>query len=316
MSLSKSRKNEKSICPKCDEECKSKSDGLPCAGCEFWYHTKCINGMTNEFVENHDRLMHLNGGSSFICRVCCKIFSKFNGSFQEVFAKMTEIEKNADHSELEKAAMKEKIERLEAQLDQVRARIVVMEKDMEAGMQQAVKEVKEVVAAEMKQVEDKSSNIVLYGVPEPEGSNATERRESDEEEVRKVAEAIGVEVTGGISAKYRAGRFVEGAAKPRPMIVTIEDAEIRAKMLKNAPRLAQISDWKGVFIWEDLTKQQREESKKREDELRENARRMNEEAKNEGKTGGSYKVVGRGERRRVVWWWESRGAEAQRMARV
>ena len=57
---------------------------------------------------------------------------------------------------------------------------------------------------------------------------------------------------------------------------------------------------------EDLTKKQREENSKREAKLRKEAEEKNEEAKNDGRTGGSYKVKGRGEGRRVVWWWDSR----------
>ena len=70
--------------------------------------------------------------------------------------------------------------------------------------------------------------------------------------------------------------------------------------------LARATEWKGVFIWEDLTKKQREENSKREAELRMERDRMNDEAKNDGKTGGSYRIKGRGEGRRVVWWWDSR----------
>ena len=51
---------------------------------------------------------------------------------------------------------------------------------------------------------------------------------------------------------------------------------------------------------------QREEAREEEKRLREEAERRTEEAKNEGRSGGRFTVVGQRGRRRVVWW-EERG---------
>ena len=286
-------------------EVKSTGEGIPCSLCEYWTHTKCVKGITSEFIENHDGIMRLSGGSGYLHPGCRKAISKLNVNLKEQAAKVDELEKDADHAELERKAMKEKMERLEAQLDQVRAQMVALQKEIENGMEKAVQVVKEEVNVERRQMEEKASNIVLYGLVEAQGNDAKERKEKDEENVRKIAEAIGVEIAGSIDAKYRAGKRIEGA-KPRPLIVMIDDDETRINLLKKAPLLARAAEWKGVFIWEDLTKKQREENSKREAELRTERDRMNDEAKNEGKTGGSYRIKGRGEGRRVVWWWDSR----------
>ena len=106
--------------------------------------------------------------------------------------------------------MKEKMERLEAQLDQVRAQIVALQTEIEDGMEKPVKVVKEEVSVERRQMEEKASNIVLYGLMEAEGDDAKERKEKDEETVKKIALAIGVEIAGSIDAKYRAGKRIQG----------------------------------------------------------------------------------------------------------
>ena len=106
--------------------------------------------------------------------------------------------------------------------------------------------------------------------------------------------------------KFRAGRLreVEGEeeeSKPRPMVVRIEDDETRQRLLQNARKLAREEEWRKVFLSPDLTWQQREEARQEEKRLREEAERKTEEAKNGGREGGRYVVVGPRGRRRIVW---------------
>ena len=101
--------------------------------------------------------------------------------------------------------------------------------------------------------------------------------------------------------KFRAGKKQEEeGAKPRPLIVKIKNEEKREKIRKNARLLSRTPQWKTVFISEDLTWQQREEARKQEKSLREEADRKTEEARAEGKT-GKFRVVGPRGRRRMVW---------------
>ena len=90
------------------------------------------------------------------------------------------------------------------------------------------------------------------------------------------------------------------------MIVSIEDEETREKILNNARKLARMDEWKRVFISPDLTYKQREESRKDEKRLREEAEAKTNDAKNDGRTGGKYAVVGQRGKRRIVWMEERR----------
>ena len=101
-----------------------------------------------------------------------------------------------------------------------------------------------------------------------------------------------------------------GAARPRPMVVKIDDEETREKIVANARKLARKDGWKEVFVSRDLTYKQRMEANKLEDKLRKDAERMNDAAKNEGRQGGSFRVVGvRAKNRRVEWREDRRGAD-------
>ena len=65
----------------------------------------------------------------------------------------------------------------------------------------------EEVAAERKEMEDKASNIVIYGMKESEKSEREEQIKEEKENVKKMVEAIGVEVEEKeIVYRFRAGK--------------------------------------------------------------------------------------------------------------
>ena len=101
--------------------------------------------------------------------------------------------------------------------------------------------------------------------------------------------------------QFRAGRRGEEApVRPRPLIVRVTDDETREKLHKDARKLSQIPEYRRVFISHDLTWAQREEERRVEKELREEAERKTTEAVAQGKK-GKFLVVGQRGRRRMVW---------------
>ena len=177
---------------------------------------------------------------------------------------MTELENKLKIAELEQKAMAAKIDKMESKSDQVTHKIVGMEKEIEDGMEKAKKEVKNEMATEMKEREERGENIVVYGVEEAKEEDPEERKRKDNEKMKELAEVIGVEVKGGMEVKFRAGKKKEGEERPRPMIVKVEDEETRQKLLSNARRLARNDDWRRVFVSPDMTYQQREEARNEE----------------------------------------------------
>ena len=190
---------------------------------------------------------------------------------------------------------------METKASQVTDKIVEIEQEVETGMEKAKEEVKVEMKEEMREREERATNVVVYGVKESEETDPEKRKKHDAEKVKEMAAKIGV-TTGELEVKFRAGKKNDAAnSKPRPMIVRVEDDETRENILRNARRLAREEEWKTVFVSEDLTWKQREEAKAAEKKLREEAEKKTEKAKNEGKSGGKYVVVGPRGRRRVVW---------------
>ena len=178
-----------------------------------------------------------------------------------------------------------------------------MEKEIETGMEQAKMEVKEEMSSELKEMEERGANIVVYGATESVNTDE-EEKEDDVEIVKRIAEEVGVEVKGTVEVKFRAGAKTQG--RKRPLIVKLSDEGMREAILKKAYLLGRKAGWKDVYVSPDLTKKQREEGKKKERELKEERDRLNDQAKNDGKTGGEYKVKTIKGERKVVWW-EERG---------
>ena len=256
--------------------------------------------MTPEFVESCDKMNRLFGKSAFLCVVCRRLAGKINTTFQEFEAKLADMEGRLKTAELERKILAAKVESYETKSNQVTNKIVGMEKEIESGMEKAKKEVKDEVAEELKEREERSENVVIYGLVEADEDEAERRKEHDKGKMEALAKEIGVSLEGEVEVRFRAGKKREDG-KPRPMIVRIEREETRQRLLSNARKLARKEEWRSVFVAHDLTWKQREEARMEEKKLREEADRKTQEAKNGGRGGGRYIVVGQRGRRRVVW---------------
>ena len=293
------RTKKKNPCGHCKEECKS-GTSISCGFCETGFHAKCIDGMTPEFIESCDKMNKIFGGSAFLCTICRKLATKINKSVREVEARMADLEAQLKKAELERNTLAAKVERMESKSDQVNDKVTGMEKEMEAGMEKAKKEFKDEMETERKEREERSENIAVYGLKESDKEEAEGRKEDDNKMMIELAEEIGVEVKGEMEVKFRAGKKRDDE-RPRPMIVRVADDETRQKLLANARKLARKDEWKRVYVSPDMTWQQREEAREEEKKLRAEAERKTEEAKNSGRTGGKFVVVGPKGRRRLAW---------------
>ena len=284
--------------------------------------------MLDEFVDSCDKQKRLNGKSSLTCPNCRNFIPNMNQNYRELARKMLSLEARmnaiearanaaktrANAAELVVQQLRAEVERMKNGTEQVKEQIVVIKKEIETGMEQAKKEVKEEMTTEMRAKEEKAANIVIYGAKESSKDNAADRAAEDERFVRDLAEEIEVEIIREIEAKFCAGRKPEGAegGRPRPLIVKVSDKETRENILQRARFLGRKdSEWKNVFVALDLTQKEREDAKKKEDSMKEEAKKKTaEEAKNGTRTGGRFVVAGmQGRDRWLAWRQERPGTE-------
>ena len=292
-------KRKKYPCGNCNKEVTGRC--LCCQVCEYWYHADCVPGMTKEYFDNCNMTKDLIGHSAFLCHVCQKVVAKFKSAMKDMEEKMLVLENRVTVLELEKETLAEKVVSMEMKTSKVEEGLEGVEKEVVNGMEKAKEEVKKDMGREMKEREERSLNVVFYGVEESKAAEVEARKNEEKERVVEVIGCIGVELKEEVEIKFRAGKMNEGAGeKPRPLIVRINDDETRERILKDSRKLARSAAFRSVFVSQDLTWAQREEARKEEKQLRELADKKTEESKNEGKR-GRYLVVGQRGRRRIVW---------------
>ena len=184
---SRSTSARKNPCGSCSDECAS-GNAVVCGFCEIWFHVKCVEGMTPEFLKCCDAISKYWGGSSFLCVVCRKVTGMLNHSMKEMEAKIARIEAELVTERLERKVMAEKIENLEAKnrlvegnVQKMEGNVQKMEGEVAQGMEKAKEEVKGEMRDEMKERESKKENIVVYGLKESDSQSGGGQ---DEEERR------------------------------------------------------------------------------------------------------------------------------------
>ena len=286
-------------CGGCNKDVTKQSRSIACSVCEFWFHYDCVEGMTDDFFENCNQAYQTWGYSAFFCKCCRKATTKLNKSVKELKEVIERLEKRLEAIEKDRDQVSRQVNEVAEKTEKVTADLKGMEKEVSNGMERAKEEAKKEMKTEMREQEERSENVVVYGLKEAaEGENS---KEVDGTKFREMAKEVGVELEEGeMEVRFRAGKKKdEEGAKPRPLIVKIRNEEKRDRLRKNARLLARSDIWRTVFISEDLTWQQREEARKQERELREEADRKTEEARKEGKQ-GKFRVVGPRGRRKVV----------------
>ena len=276
-------------CPKCDLNCTKSQHSIQCNCCEQWLHKDCVEGMSEEFYDNVVKARELFGTSSFLCKTCRKVVLKVQKGQKEMEAKVKNMEKEIVDLKAEMKEMHKRMDQYEGGM-----------KNVESGLEKAKQEVKEEVKTELREKEERSENMVIYGLKESDKTDSKERIREDEEAVKKIWNMVEVKIEEGeTEVRFRAGKKREDG-KPRPLIVKFKEEETKEKVLSGARKLARKDEWKNVFLAQDLTAKQREEDRKKEEERKREAEEKTAKAREEGKE-GKWIVVGKRGRRKVVW---------------
>ena len=287
------KKKTKYPCGKCDLEVSGNS--VCCNSCDTWFHYGCIEGMSKEYFDNLKKMFELQGFSAFLCKICRKVLTVIKKSMKELRDEMKTLADKIVVLELEKEALAQKVEKIEMKTDKVNDRMVGVEQEVATGMEKAKEEVKNDVKSEMAQREERGDRVVVYGLKETKEANLELWTAKEKEKVEEVFQHMGVQPQGEVAVKFRAGRPREEVAKPHPLIVQLSDDETQLSFLRNAPKLSRIEETRRIYIAPDLTPQ-RDENKKKETELKEEAAKKTEAEKN----GKVWIVVGPRGRRRVI----------------
>ena len=276
-------------CAKCDANCTKSQHALQCNCCEQWLHKDCVEGMSEDYYDNVKKSVEVFGLSAFLCRTCRKVVVKLTKGQKDMEGRMKAVER-------ENETLRARVEVLEKKMTGYEGGL----KKVETGLEKAKEDVKEEVRLDFIEKEERSNNMVIYGLKESEKTDSKERVKEDEEKVLQIMESMEMEVVkADVEVKFRAGKKREDG-KPRPLIVRFKEEEKKERALNDARKLARKDEWKRVFLAPDLTPKQREEDRRKEEERKKEAEEKTAKATEEGKQ-GKWIVVGQRGRRRVVW---------------
>jgi hypothetical protein len=125
--------------------------------------------------------------------------------------------------------------------------------------------------AEMRDIEFRKSNIMLYGVDESVSEDSGQRKLHDSAEIERILVALKIDesIDVSIRAFFRVGRKTDGLqGNPRPIKVVFTSAEAKRAAINNRKNL--MKDFSQVYVRPDLTPAQRDARKAKFDGIMQN----------------------------------------------
>ena len=275
-----------------------KLDALPSCGLR-WYCDSCDKGLADHGSNAHiDKLVS----------VVEKLVAKFEAIESKLENKsdlslVMQLDTRIKHLEDSMQKLDHSLESRLAAVDGNVARYVQDHvKEMEIK-QEVCKQTTQV--SEDKDIEKRKKNMIIYRVPEVCADNAEDRMDGDMTFVTELFESV-FEIkpeNQGIEKIFRLGRRDDsstqdgGSIVPRPLLVGLEDVEVKQKIWSNLKNLkAADTRFKGISVAHDMTPYQRAEIKRMVDE----AKRDHVNTNADGTENYWFRVVGQGSKMRVM----------------
>ena len=180
-------------------------------------------------------------------------------------------------------------------------------------------EVKNSIFTELRERKEKESNVLFHGVPEIDVQNATglEKKKYDIEYICDIAKEMNVKIKEeDIKFCRRLGEVQSD--KVRPILVGLRSVQRKMECIRNGKMLnecSEESDFYGIYVVPDLTKQQREE----EADMARQVLKLNSELEPDVALNSEWRLVGmKGEKRMVLGkkmanpWERTRGPSGRR----
>jgi hypothetical protein len=189
-----------------------------------------------------------------------------------------------------KELVKSGVEALEVRVAEVERKVESLETKGPDGPVDPVDPVDPVALMhqELHQLSIRKNNVVIHGL---------EEGELDHEQANKFMMATEPGEALDFQVLYRAGKR---GPRPRTLIVKFKDEKQKKKVLDGAKNLKNKVEFKGIALAPDMTMKQREMDKQKGTELGEEALRLNSHMTEDQKKEGSWVVVGRHEKRRLI----------------
>ena len=288
-------------CKKCNQACldaenfvTADDDSIICDTCNMWFHKPCTDTNSAEW----EALKGSNENITFRCDDCTK--NKGQNTFQfDAIRQLLEKNNEMLLSRIEgleskilksvdqkiESKMREFEERNDKVTDQkIKTQIEAtnQNKKEQINIESTVKSEVTEQLNEMKEIELKKCNLMMFNLKESLKSDASEAEIEDLQAVKQVLEHVSPELKENVISNItsenikRLGKKPENSneenTKVRPIKITLQDETVKFKFLKKSHKLKTFLPNQRIGLKKDLTKQQLIE----ENELRKELQRRKE----------------------------------------
>ena len=224
-----------------------------------------------------------------------KRMEKMDAQLKEAKQILDRLEKRILKLEMDSKDEKERILRLENKFDEAEAAATLRAERFETKLENFNRNASLVgspstnlMPNEFQLREKKRNNLVIFGLLENKNQPDSQQ---DKSRIQSLLHDLAIDCNSlQDNHLFRVGRYA--SEKCRPIILKLQNAEVKQEILAKAKNLKGNDEWKGVGITHDLTKLQCAEVKARELQLRNDAYMKNKQLSDEDMLTKIWKVVG------------------------
>jgi hypothetical protein len=247
--------------PGCGRPLKETDDVLRCCACGRSFHLEC-SGSTKTVLNSIKRDPN---SVRWSCSYCSKNVSNLFDLFVSVRARVDSLEEKVDASTKDFDRRLKLLESNPSPGPSGSGGGDIAQGSVAPGVQPRPDVFSEVLS-EMKDIELRKCNMLLFGVKESSSESTEDRKKHDEKEITGVFRALGPNalLPYNVKAFFRVGKprapVIVGneEPRPRPLKIILDSEDAKKELLSCGPRLMR-STFSHVYVKADLTKRQQEE---------------------------------------------------------
>ena len=230
-----------------------KVKSVSCGTCGLWVHKECEEMSDELFAE----LAGKYGGVKWHCSSCEASTARLEAAIKQVETRLNKVEDRMDRADERAKVVDVRVEKAEMVAEQAKKAVEGVKDD-----------ITRIVFEEMREREEKKTNIIMHNVGEAENGEQM----WDANSFDNIMRAMNVNMSHRNSVNFTRRLGAAGGARARPLLVGLKKEDDKQTILEHSKRLDS-TQFRNISIVPDLTKQQREAD----NELRKEADRRNRE---------------------------------------
>lgn len=229
-------------CPVCKETVRDDDDAVECSWCKGWEHAHCAD-------LDEDDYQFVDRAPSKCMWFCSDCHRQVNTTLKFV----NEVRKQ--HVDLN-----ERIKVVEEDVKKIKGQATLNEDRLDAVIDNKIED----KLNDLQEREKRAKNLIWHNLPEPEGSDANERKQADISLCSKILSDVLKIKEAKVEGAIRLGKYDSERARPRLLKVVVSSEKVKAVTLTKASELRKTENptYKKLFITPDLTPLQREKDRK------------------------------------------------------